>query len=274
MLDGSIHTLCAASSPRSIVWDASCGASSQPLLGVCVHISLARAWRGTNISFSMGFSWRVRWALLRHIRALWLTRNSFYQTYPRRDCQARPSDVARLQPYRRWELLSHCRYLHTIGVDCTMDFRLSVLKIKFYLLVSVSLPKCELTAKRVIWCGTQTQRYIIDLVMGITLDVAHKRRRRWPLYGYMVSGIDWYEILLSQPFIHSRSLRFFGSLAANMRYLYRVYTWPSKYGFISASFSAWILWTPCIADLIYPAVYIMITKSKSMTKLAMHSPQL
>lgn len=61
-----------------------------------------------------------------------------------------------------------------------------------------------------------------------------------------------------------RWLRFIGSLAANLRYVYRVYTWPSKYGFISASFSMWILWTPFLGDLLYPAVYSMVTKGVSL----------
>ncbi|KAJ3915487.1 hypothetical protein F5877DRAFT_48491 [Lentinula edodes] len=49
--------------------------------------------------------------------------------------------------------------------------------------------------------------------------------------------------------------RFTGSLAANLRYLYRVHTWPQKYGFIGAPFTTWLLWMPTLADLIYVLIF-------------------
>ncbi|KAF8995901.1 hypothetical protein BDQ17DRAFT_1250313 [Cyathus striatus] len=56
--------------------------------------------------------------------------------------------------------------------------------------------------------------------------------------------------------------RFIGSLAANLRYLYRVNVWPQKYGFLSGAFSVWILWMPCLADLLYPFVYQFVTENR------------
>ncbi|KAF5322812.1 hypothetical protein D9619_000375 [Psilocybe cf. subviscida] len=52
--------------------------------------------------------------------------------------------------------------------------------------------------------------------------------------------------------------RFIGSFAANLRYLYRVNVWPGKYGFLAGPFAMWILWMPCIADLLYPFAYKFI----------------
>jgi hypothetical protein len=108
-----------------------------------------------------------------------------------------------------------------------------------------------------------------DSVMGITLDVADQRARWWPFHGNLVSPRIISQVPAGK--IHAilcRWFRFIGSLAANLRYLYRVYAWPTKYGFIGASFSSWILWTPCIADLLYPAVYRMVMKREPMTKVA------
>lgn len=58
--------------------------------------------------------------------------------------------------------------------------------------------------------------------------------------------------------------RFLGSLAANLRYAYRVKAWPQKYGFISGVFSTWILWMPCLADLIYPIVFNYIGQEPNL----------
>lgn len=57
---------------------------------------------------------------------------------------------------------------------------------------------------------------------------------------------------------HVRWFRFIGSFAANLRYLYRVNVWPGKYGFLAGPFAMWILWMPCIADLLYPFAYKFI----------------
>ncbi|KIJ26394.1 hypothetical protein M422DRAFT_192285 [Sphaerobolus stellatus SS14] len=62
---------------------------------------------------------------------------------------------------------------------------------------------------------------------------------------------------------HSMSIwwcRFLGSLAANLRYVYRAKAWPQKYEFISGAFSTWMLWMPCLADLMYPLAYNYISE--------------
>ncbi|KAJ4470853.1 hypothetical protein J3R30DRAFT_3531111 [Lentinula aciculospora] len=52
--------------------------------------------------------------------------------------------------------------------------------------------------------------------------------------------------------------RFAGSLAANLRYLYRAYAWPQRYEFILGGFTIWLLWMPTLADLIYVLTFKIV----------------
>ncbi|KAJ7110089.1 hypothetical protein C8R44DRAFT_634856 [Mycena epipterygia] len=56
---------------------------------------------------------------------------------------------------------------------------------------------------------------------------------------------------------------FIGSLAANIRYMYRVRFWPSKYAFVGGAFATWVLWAPCVADILYPIAYFLIIGRES-----------
>ncbi|KAJ7154173.1 hypothetical protein C8R46DRAFT_1297887 [Mycena filopes] len=76
-------------------------------------------------------------------------------------------------------------------------------------------------------------------------------------------GSLWMLISRGNPSGHSLLIwwcRFLGSLAANVRYVYRVHFWPAKYAFIDGAFSTWALWAPCIADMLYPAAYLLISR--------------
>ncbi|KIJ25848.1 hypothetical protein M422DRAFT_192918, partial [Sphaerobolus stellatus SS14] len=75
-------------------------------------------------------------------------------------------------------------------------------------------------------------------------------------------GSVWMLLTSGNSMGHSMSIwwcRFIGTLTANLRYLYRVKAWPEKYGFVSGAFSIWVLWMPCLADMVYLVVYNYIS---------------
>lgn len=76
-------------------------------------------------------------------------------------------------------------------------------------------------------------------------------------------GSVWQLIARGHPSGHSIPIwwcRFLGSLAANLRYLYRVRAWPEKYAFLSSPLALWMLWAPCAADLLYPLAFQLVSR--------------